>query len=626
MLGNNFLDDSFEEEEIYLEESNSIEPESSSYEQFDDLKLFKKYQKIIDSYRLNSDEIICDKCFYTPIISLKLNEKDYIIEWNCECGNSKYSLTEFYQKINCPLFKAKCSKCSINYNYGKLTKCVKCNLILCDSCYKKHKKDIIHPIQTTHPSIDLSNICNKCKFHPKPKVCGYCVICKENICRKCIESHKIHNIINFEEFKITKKEYDIIFEKYIKRKNHFFRIFSTREKLYKNFKQQLEKLLKDLNESFEKFKENNFSVLGFYETILDSKENFFENFYYEKQINLLNLKSIKIVSPLQSIYYRDTITSINDYISKLRNIIKDNNQQLITKYPHSYELNNNYSLLPLKDGNLVCFNNHSLKIIKGKPDFSDLFIFPNQTKLIDVFQLPNEKILTFKYNNQYSFEMKMFSKSNNSNIYKEEVTFFDLEKIEDHYDNLFLFRQNFQIIIKEIQDYKLSDKSFFNLLENNLNKCSIIKLCFINKNNFISFLTDNTYKVSMIILYNINLGKEQRRFLFDYRYFNLYHLKESNIIIIDNIIFNLLTWQIQTNLNYSCIGILNNGNLILQNDNQIIVYDENNFNTLLKFQDKNYKDLTDIFLLNGLIIYKRKYNSKIYYIKYSPKKMQTFTK
>ena len=579
----------------------------------------KQYQKIIDLYSNKSDKIICNNCFYTPILSLKFNSTEYLIKWNCKCGNKILNPIEFINLIKTTFNNVKCSKCSINYNYSKLIKCVECDLILCDSCNKIHKQNILKKKENPHLTIKLEDIYHKCKVHPNLKPNGYCVICKENICNKCFELHKFHNVFKYEDFKITKKIYDTINKGYQTQKQQFFKIFFTRERYYKSFTENLEMLLQHLRKSFEQFKENHFSFLGVYETIIDSNKNFFENFYYEKQMNLINLASIKVIAPPQLSAFKDTVDKINDYINKLRNIFNQNYDNYIKFQPYKHIIDSNYRLYPLKEGNIICYNSNYMKIIKGKYNFDDIFIFPPQENIVKVYQIQNGNIAIFSnFHGQllYSFYLKI-----DNNNYKDVIGFkyLIISQIETNYENLFLFRNNFEIQISEISDnYIPLLKTNFNIWNNDFSNYYIKKIKFIDKINIIVLLNHNYSNLSIIILYNINLKKIIKKQIFNNRY-SFFYIKNSKTIILGNIIFNLLTWQIELILKNYCIGLLSNGNFILNDYNYLIVYNGDDYKPIMKFKNIDQSEIDEIFLLNGLIIYKTDIPI-IFYIRYSPQK------
>ena len=630
----NLRSDSFEDNNSSGDDSYDelVNLNSSSEKEYhlDKENKIKKYQKLIDSYSNKSNKIICNNCFYTPLLSLKLNSTEYSIKWNCNCGNKILTPIEFINLIKAPFNNTKCSKCSINYHYSKFIKCIKCNLVFCDSCYKNHKKNIIKDKENLHlhSAIKLDEICNKCKEHPRLKPNGYCVICKENICIKCFELHKYHNVLKYEDLKITSRHYDNINNLYKQKKQHFLNLFFTREKYYNSFCFQLESLLKRLKQSFEEFKENHFSILGIYETIIDSNKNFFENYYYEKQMNLINLTNFNISSNPYLVKKKDTMNMINDYISKLKNMFIENNENFIHKYPNKHNLDSNYRIFPSNDGNIIVYNLNYIKIIKGKKSFSEIiYVFPHQENIVKIYQIKNGNIIVF--NNFYGKLLyNYFLKINNS---KYEHTFFHfkslfLSQIETNYDNLFLFRENFDVQIYEInENYNPILKSNFNIWNNDFsNYNNIDKIKFINQINILILMSKSYYDSSMIVLYNTYLKKYVKKQMFNNKYSNFFIISSKRIIY-DKIIFNLLTWQIESILNDHCIGILSNGNLILNNYSNIIIYSSTDFKPIMIFKDNNIYDIKDIFLLNGMIIYKKN-TPQIFYIKYTPKNDILFLK
>ena len=221
----------------------------------------------------------------------------------------------------------------------------------------------------------------KCKLHKKNKI-AYCMKCKINICKLCLENHGIkeHNIIPFSKIKFPTEEI-------LELKNLINEINSNINNLIQ-IKEEIENLInqltnsKGISEVFENNSENNF--IKYYINILKIiKENtkINENFQilninedkelFEEKIQLTqcNLKKIKTLKP-----HFDWIFCLLSFPSG--NLISVSCDQSIIIYNSNLNIIQNINFahnepltcLSIKDDNnfITCSNEGTIKIWNKK--------------------------------------------------------------------------------------------------------------------------------------------------------------------------------------------------------------------------------------------------------------------
>ena len=173
----------------------------------------------------------------------------------------------------------------------------------------------------TFPQFDL-----KCKLHKKTKI-AYCMNCKINICKLCLEKHPIkeHNVIPFSQIKFPKQEI-------LELKNLLNEIDSNIDKLIK-IKEEIELLIYQIKNTID-----NSSIYA------TNPENNFINYY---------INSLKIIKEKTKIENNFKILNINQENELFEEKIQLTNCNLIymkTLKPHYDWI---FSLLSFPSGNLV---------------------------------------------------------------------------------------------------------------------------------------------------------------------------------------------------------------------------------------------------------------------------------
>ena len=149
---------------------------------------------------IKSKDIICPICKEICIYEIK----DHKIKlYGCKNGHiiDNIKLDDFNNKQNIDISQIICDKCkniskSNTFN-NEFFKCYECKMNLCPLCKSIHDK--------THTIINYDNknyICNKHnEFFVK-----YCKNCKNDLCFTCLNEHKNHELISYEDELIDIKE------------------------------------------------------------------------------------------------------------------------------------------------------------------------------------------------------------------------------------------------------------------------------------------------------------------------------------------------------------------------------------------------------------------------------------
>ena len=225
----------------------------------------KLIQNLNYSYR-------CCKC--DSILSLELiyENNEPIINYICTQKHfGKELISKFFELIikNQKLNHNICNNCKQKNNKENLYKCVTCNKLYCNECYKVIISKQIHKL------IKLSKYDITCPFHTNNYI-KYCFQCNQNLCINCLNYHNNHNICDLSENIFQNK-----FEKL--RKNI---------SLYENKITEIIKIRDEIINYFTNFIEINNKILQFYKDMIliyDKNSN-------KKKINyfyLNNLENIK---------------------------------------------------------------------------------------------------------------------------------------------------------------------------------------------------------------------------------------------------------------------------------------------------------------------------------------------
>ena len=207
---------------------------------------------------IKSNDIICPICKEICKYEIK---KHKIKLYDCKNGHiiDNIKLNEFNNKQNIDISQIKCDKCN---NKTKLDTfnheffiCLKCNMNLCPLCKSIHDK--------THSIINYDNknyICNK---HNETFV-KYCKECKIDLCLSCINGHKNHNLISYEDNLIDIDDIKINMDKLNKIINKFKMNLEEIINKFKKLKDNLDmyyNINNNIINNYEKNKNRNYNLL-----------------------------------------------------------------------------------------------------------------------------------------------------------------------------------------------------------------------------------------------------------------------------------------------------------------------------------------------------------------------------
>ena len=264
---------------------------------------------IILVYSINiikSNEIICPICKEI----CKYEIKDYKIKlYDCKNGHiiKDIKLNEFVNKQNIDISEIKCDNCkeknkSNTYN-NEMYICNECNMNLCPLCKSIHDK--------SHIIINYENKNYICKEHNETFV-KYCKNCKKDLCLSCINGHKNHKIISYED----------------------------ELKDMKNLRNSMKILEEDIN----KFKMNIEEIINKYKKIIENLDiyyninnNIIKEYEMNKNRNYMLLNNIKSIDRAIEIEIRN-IREKYDYgyntnrLLYLYSEMNDKNMEILIKY------------------------------------------------------------------------------------------------------------------------------------------------------------------------------------------------------------------------------------------------------------------------------------------------------
>jgi len=329
---------------------------------------------------IKSKQVICPVCGEAAQIKIK-NYKIYIYKCKYHHKTKELNLNEFETSQIINESKIICGKCKekdkeITYN-NLFYICNTCNLNLCPLCKANHNK--------THNIINYDSKYFICNIHDEIYNM-YCETCNKNICSFCEQEHEDHDTIRLGQLMIKKKD--------------------------------IEKKIKEIKISIDKFKEDIKRIMDILQNVIDNCENFYKideeliHSFDVKNRNYQNLKSLKEVN--------------NDDISqKLNSIINSKNyEQKITEIFKIYNLMyNNKIVVDDKSGDTKKLINES-QINLEKDKLNSKILSPEEKMIKVIFISEDQKIhytLSCKHNVKFNdIEQKLYekypdySKTNNS--------------------------------------------------------------------------------------------------------------------------------------------------------------------------------------------------------------------
>ena len=277
------------------------------------------------------------------------------IEYECE---NKHKNTLSYDKFvneskKYSLNNIRCLNCySIKSDSDFFLYCINCKDFICSNCFNKHIKNKGHNLY-----ISILDFDGCCKEHNK-SYDSYCKNCKKNICSICKKEHLTHNIEDLSKISFNEKE------KIIKQINEI-----------ENIKNKIDTIQNNINELFNKIKNNIINKIDFINNLLYTYE-------YEKKSNNLNYYVINNLKSLQTnikinINFDSLFDKSEQLINSLNNLFNINKLQnnMRELKNHTSSVNN---IIILKDGRLSSCGDDGLINIYNKINYNvDLQIKSN---------------------------------------------------------------------------------------------------------------------------------------------------------------------------------------------------------------------------------------------------------
>ena len=351
----------------------------------------------VNNYIIQSNDIICPTC--KEICKFDIN--NYKIKlYGCKNGHiiDNIKLDEFKNKQNLDISKIKCGNCkdkskSDTFN-NEFFICHKCNMNLCPLCKSIHDK--------THSIINYDNknyICNK---HNELYM-KYCEDCKIDLCFSCINEHKNHKQIPYEDNLLDIK----------KLREKMDNLNTTINKFKANLEEIINKF-KKLQENLDLYYNINNNIINNYEK--NKKRN------YNLLVNLNNINK-NIDSEISKLLYEYNYGNNLNKLIYLYNEINDENLEIEIKYN------------PIKDkkekleifGDIFINNNiYKCKIIYNNKEYDltkyiddiDKEYNSNDIVIIKLKGYNNITDMSFMFNNCTTFfSLPDLSKWNTSNVY-----------------------------------------------------------------------------------------------------------------------------------------------------------------------------------------------------------------
>jgi len=310
----------------------------------------------------------CPECILIPSIKMKFENNE--IEYECE-NNHKNTLS--YDKFineskKYSLSKIKCLNCYHSYSDNdSYSYCLTCKDFICSNCTLKHSENKRHKL------FSFKVIDGCCKEHGNSYI-NYCKNCKKNICMICKNEHLTHNIEEILNINLNEKD------KIIKEINEM-----------KNLKNKIDTIQNNINELFNKIKNNIINIIYFINNLLYTYE-------YEQKDNNLNYYVINNLKVLTTnikfnINFDSLFNKSDQLINSLKNLFRINKLQNNIKELKNHTSNVN-NIIILKDGRLSSCGSDGLINIYNKQDYNVDLQIKDNCRIYYHKQLSNNNIIS----------------------------------------------------------------------------------------------------------------------------------------------------------------------------------------------------------------------------------------
>jgi len=210
--------------------------------------------------------------------------------------------------------------------------CTDCLEWYCSKCSSEH--DLNHITIESKEKIEINTLCENENCSYKGKNEFYCRNCSKNICIKCKDEHdKNHEIITFENF--FKNENIKTFKDNVIEVSNFIKEKNTE---YAKNIGDIENIVKNIKELFEKKVERNTNLLNIYRSMINTYELTKVNNYQIRK-SILDSYSVKDIFKIEEKCYRESILSNFKNLNKKIEDFTDGNSLNETCYLNLFHCN-----------------------------------------------------------------------------------------------------------------------------------------------------------------------------------------------------------------------------------------------------------------------------------------------
>ena len=410
-------------------------------------KTFETYYKNFGGCK----HCICYNCIARNLFTSHLNEipQDESIKFTCKCNKGSLELSindllHISNKLKLPVEEKLCEK----HGLVLVKFCLECKKILCKKCLESHQD--LFGENLHHLDSEIPEYSELCKDHPSSFLDTLCTDCHTTICHLCLlegNKHYRHNAVSFNSLKINiiKNIENLKYQSYESFEEEVERLNENYESLYNNeikvFNEQIDNLIKSLNEIREQFIEKMKAKLDQKNLTIKVIKNIYE-FIYKDLANVPKSIDYPVLCLYQVfntefISFRIDIPKLeNDYIENIMEKIAliDQSELFQNKYQFSlknYMLNRNItkhteainSICCLEDGRVVT-GGEDKKVLIWSDNFEkiDLALLDN-ARPVKLVKLLNDGRLAVGgyqnikiYNNLNNFKISCILKDISNNV------------------------------------------------------------------------------------------------------------------------------------------------------------------------------------------------------------------
>ena len=238
----------------------------------------------------------------------------------------------------------------------------------------------------------------KCEFCKNYEIDNLCLSCKRNICKKCSNYHKSHNLYESNKYLLNENDLKKIYDSFIESKNILNENYSLIQKQIVKYKleiKKIENILKEYNEINNKLIEYINFIIEEYKNELNSKNPIYYPLYFNITNNLL-FNQQKLEMPENEI-------SIQLYSNILFEKIKSGSYFLLLDSKYSKDLND------YTNKDIINYNSLNINTFEQiKISYSCICLF-EKNKILGIIEKTNKlEVYNYKTKNvEMSIKLNM---------------------------------------------------------------------------------------------------------------------------------------------------------------------------------------------------------------------------